>query len=363
VSLVLNGASGNIRVSGVTRERVLAAAAALGYAPNHAARSLRRRSTNVIAFILPTLDNPYHAEVVSAAQAVARVRGFTIQVSPARDEQTELDALAALRGSGADGFIASGRSAAAIDEIRALAARGLKAVVLQGHSPIAGIPSVRVDLETGGYLARAPSRRSRAPPHRAISVTSFLTPSARARTASTATAARSPRPALRTSPACSRPAPTASPAAPRRSRPCSRARARSPPRSSRTTTRWRSAWLHALTRRGLRVPQDVALVGFDGIAIGKFTTPMLTTVAHPRDELGRRTIETVLDLIDGKRPARQDAVLPVELVVRESCGATDPARADDPERSEPPRRSRPLPAGRRGDPALRRASPSATTTK
>src|SRR5262245_1849889 len=153
VSLVLNGASGNIRVSAVTRERVLAAAAALGYAPNHAARSLRRRSTNVIAFILPTLDNPYHAEVVSAAQAVARARGFTIQVSPARDEQIELDALAALRGSGADGFIASGRSAAAIDEIRGLAARGLKAVVLQGHSPIAGIPSVRVDLEMGGYLA------------------------------------------------------------------------------------------------------------------------------------------------------------------------------------------------------------------
>jgi len=77
----------------------------------------------------------------------------------------------------------------------------------------------------------------------------------------------------------------------------------------------------------LRVPQDMALVGFDGIAIGKFTTPMLTTVAHPRDELGRRTIETVLDLIEGKRPARQDTILPVELVVRESCGATAPARA------------------------------------
>ena len=75
VSLVLNGASGNIRVSGVTRERVLAAAAALGYAPNHAARSLRRRSTNVIALILPALDNPYHAEVVVAAQAAARAPG------------------------------------------------------------------------------------------------------------------------------------------------------------------------------------------------------------------------------------------------------------------------------------------------
>src|SRR5258707_620630 len=117
VSLVLNGANGNIRVSAMTRERVLAAAAALGYAPNHAARSLRRRSTNVVALILPALDNPYHAEVVAAAQAAARARGYTIQVSPARDEQTELDALVALRGSGADGFIASGRSEAALDEM------------------------------------------------------------------------------------------------------------------------------------------------------------------------------------------------------------------------------------------------------
>jgi len=93
--------------------------------------------------------------------------------------------------------------------------------------------------------------------------------------------------------------------------------------------------LHALTRRGLRVPQDSALVGFDGIAIGKFTTPMLTTIAHPRDELGRRTIETVLDLIEGKRPARQDIVLPVELVVRESCGAMASRARGDPEKQAP----------------------------
>src|SRR5262245_42956578 len=141
VSLVLNGARGNIRVSQLTRERVLAAAAALGYAPNQAARSLRRRSSSVISFILPALDNPYFAEVIAAAQAAARARGFSIQVSPARNEQAELDALAALRGGAADGLIASGRSTAVLEEIRDLVGRGMKGVVLQGCSPIAGIPS------------------------------------------------------------------------------------------------------------------------------------------------------------------------------------------------------------------------------
>jgi DNA-binding LacI/PurR family transcriptional regulator len=326
VSLVLNGASGNIRVSAVTRERVLAAAAALGYAPNHAARSLRRRSTNVIAFILPTLENPYHAEVVAAAQVVARARGFTIQVSPARDEQTELDALAALRGSGADGFIASGRSAAAIDEIRALAARGLKAVVLQGHSPVAGIPSVRVDLEMGGYLA---ARHLIELGHRRIAhIGDELPYSKRPREdrfdgyrRALAEAGIAYEPGLLAAGPNSFAGGAAAAEALLAADPA-------PPTAIFVhNDQMAVGALHALTRRGRRVPQDVALVGFDGIAIGKFTTPTLTTVAHPREELGRRTIETVLDLIEGKRPARLDTVLPVELVVRESCGATAPARA------------------------------------
>src|SRR6478736_48219 len=68
ISLVLNGRASKVRISDETRDRVLSAAAQLGYTPNHAARSLRQRRTNIITFVLPTLDNPYFSDVVRAAQ-------------------------------------------------------------------------------------------------------------------------------------------------------------------------------------------------------------------------------------------------------------------------------------------------------
>jgi DNA-binding LacI/PurR family transcriptional regulator len=326
VSLVLNGARGNIRVSSMTRDRVLAAAAALGYAPNQAARNLRRRSTKVITLILPTLDNPYFAEVVVAAQTAARARGFTIQVSPARDEQAELEALATLRGSGTDGFVASGRSGAVIDEIRELVARGLKAVVLQDHSPDTDIPSVRVDLEAGGYLA---TMHLISLGHRRIAhIADELPYSNRPREdrfdgyrRALAEAGIPYQPALLATGHNS----FAGAAAATES--LFRSCGEPPTAIFAYNDQMAIGVVHTLTGRGLRVPDDVALVGFDGIAIGKFVSPELTTIDHPREELGRRAIETLLDLIEGKRPARRELVLPVGLVVRQSCGAASHASA------------------------------------
>ena len=79
--------------------------------------------------------------------------------------------------------------------------------------------------------------------------------------------------------------------------------------------------LHALRTLGIRVPQDMAVVGFDGISLGAFTTPELTTIDHPRQDLGRLATDTLIDLLEGARPATATRTLPVRLVVRGSCGA------------------------------------------
>src|SRR6478736_4363538 len=89
ISLVLNGRASTVRISLKTRERVLSAAAELGYTPNHAARSLRQRSTKIITFVLPTLENPYFLEIVSAAQAEASARGYSVTIIPSRNELSE----------------------------------------------------------------------------------------------------------------------------------------------------------------------------------------------------------------------------------------------------------------------------------
>jgi hypothetical protein len=77
---------------------------------------------------------------------------------------------------------------------------------------------------------------------------------------------------------------------------------------------------------GIRVPEDVALVGFHDIPTARYTTPALTTIGHPLIELGEMAAESLFTLIAGGEVAERDRTVPVSLVVRESCGATERPR-------------------------------------
>jgi LacI family transcriptional regulator len=78
----------------------------------------------------------------------------------------------------------------------------------------------------------------------------------------------------------------------------------------------------ALYRLGVRVPEDVSLVGFDDLIGSAFTTPPLTTIRQPILEIGRRAAITALRLLDGEPVMQQ--VLPTELIVRESVAMRRP---------------------------------------
>ncbi|MBM6994317.1 LacI family DNA-binding transcriptional regulator [Paenibacillus sp. DXFW5] len=74
----------------------------------------------------------------------------------------------------------------------------------------------------------------------------------------------------------------------------------------------------AMKRHGLRVPEDISLVGFDDIEMAKFLTPALTTVRQNTYVLGSRAADMLIYSIEGGEDV-QKGVIPVELVVRESC--------------------------------------------
>ena len=79
--------------------------------------------------------------------------------------------------------------------------------------------------------------------------------------------------------------------------------------------------LQALRDAGVSVPQDVAVVGFDGLPAAQHSVPALTTVRQSVAGTGSHAVRILLDLVSGQEPGPVAEVLPTELVVRESCGA------------------------------------------
>jgi DNA-binding LacI/PurR family transcriptional regulator len=78
----------------------------------------------------------------------------------------------------------------------------------------------------------------------------------------------------------------------------------------------------AVQQKGLRIPEDIAVVGYDDIPIAAYTSPPLTTVRVPAVEPGRIAGEMVIALLRGEKPEQRVVRLESEVVVRESCGAS-----------------------------------------
>jgi LacI family transcriptional regulator len=79
--------------------------------------------------------------------------------------------------------------------------------------------------------------------------------------------------------------------------------------------------MRALHERGLRIPEDVAVVGFDDLRPSSRSNPSLTTMRQPIRRLGIKLVETLLDIVEnGNRPPRR-VIFDTELVIRDSCGS------------------------------------------
>jgi LacI family transcriptional regulator len=77
----------------------------------------------------------------------------------------------------------------------------------------------------------------------------------------------------------------------------------------------------ALREAGLSIPDDVAVVGYDDIPSAAFACPPLTTIRSHAFEQGKAVGEAAIALVEGKKIGKNESVLPLELVIRKSCGA------------------------------------------
>jgi LacI family repressor for deo operon, udp, cdd, tsx, nupC, and nupG len=83
--------------------------------------------------------------------------------------------------------------------------------------------------------------------------------------------------------------------------------------------------LQVARRRGMRVPEDLSIVGFDDIRFSRHIDPPLTTIAQPMREIGEGTVRLLLDILSGKVVVPTSVTLPHKLIVR---GTTSRARSD-----------------------------------
>lgn len=147
VSRIVNGDFG--RASSVTIDKVQAAIAGLGYRPNHAGRSLRRRESQIVAMLSPNLDNPAMAAIAASTEQALRDAGYVMVLCDTHDRpELQDEYLEAMRAQLARGYILV--SAVPSPGLRAAMARGEAIVCVNRRNPLGPSPFVGIDNRKAG---------------------------------------------------------------------------------------------------------------------------------------------------------------------------------------------------------------------
>jgi len=321
VSRVLNG---GYPVSAATRTRVEHAVRELSYVRNAHAQALRVASTGLVGVIIHDVADPYFAEIVAGIQEVAATsQRLVVLCNSLRDPSGELRYVEMLRGQRADAVILAGGAIGDPEylqelprQARWLRQQGTRMIMCGRHAVDAD--AVLPDNRTGAYVL---ARHLLGLGHRSIAEISgppdFSTTEERSAGLDDALReAGIPRdPTLTVSGHFSRDGGYDA------ARVLLRDRDRFTAIFAANDMMALGA-LAALREAGLRVPDDVSLVGFDDLPILRDVVPGITTVRVPMREMGRRCMRLAMSA--RRRPPCQET-LPVELVERESAGPA-PAR-------------------------------------
>ncbi|WP_251152736.1 LacI family DNA-binding transcriptional regulator [Cellulosimicrobium sp. Marseille-Q4280] len=301
-SLALRGDTG---VSDRTRERILASADALGYRSNTLARALKQGRSMLLGVVLSSLDNPYHTEIVASVEAAAEADGLSVLLAHgSRDRGHLAGRVQQLLDLAVDGLVVV--SSWVEPEVLTAAARRAPVVVVgRPAAPVAGVDLVNNDDERGAAL-----------------VVDHLVATGRTRIAHV-TGSR-------------RPAGTARrrgyEAAMRDHGLGDRVRVVEhdgavPPLDPLLAAGYDAVFARndveafdVLDRAhdlGLRVPYDLAVVGYDDTALATRARPRLTSVQQQRELMGRRAVELLRERAGGRREDVHEVLAPT-LVVRGS---------------------------------------------
>jgi LacI family transcriptional regulator len=307
--------SGRGYVSAAARERLLEVADRLGYVPNASARTLKAKTSRVVGVVVSDLGNQFYGRLAAAVEETLREADYQMVLIGDNSESSE-------EVAGARTFLAMRAPGVIMTPVGAeasnlLARHGVSVVEVDRRLASVPCDAVVIDNERGGRDATA---HLLVAGHRRVGLlvadTNWTSDAGRLQGYRDAHAAagipvdedlivrvafHAPDAELRIGRLLSEQRPTAIFAA--------------------NNLLAEQAW-HVLRRRGLRIPEDISLVGFDDVPWMGMVSPGITVVAQPTEELGRRAAQLLLRrLADPTRAPKVEQLEPT-LVVRGSTGPT-----------------------------------------
>lgn len=307
-------------VSAAMRERVLTAVEELGYHPNHLPRNMRQRSSRILGLVISDIGNPFFTEITRGCEDVAQERGYNLVLSntdeDAAREAASLETMAAERAAGV--IVAS--TGQANESVRRLLSIGIPVVALDRRIEGVEVDSVTVDNETAAYEAIRDLIHLGHERIAMIGGPEAVSP-IRERQAGYERALREYRLADR--PDLLRRGDLRAGGGYRATRDV--LAAPDPPTAIFSVNNLTTIGVfRALVERGLEIPDDVSLVGFDDLPTGELLQPPLTVVSQPTYQLGARSTELLLRRVERPEAPIQHVVLAARLVTRAS---TSPPRS------------------------------------
>jgi DNA-binding LacI/PurR family transcriptional regulator len=313
VSRYLNG---QLKVSPATEARLIGAVRQLGYVPNAQAKNLARRRSGVIGFVVPEVSNPYFGTIADYVVEAVERRGLLVLLCATRSHVVKEASYIDLLASGAiDGMLYLG-SFRSNERLAAAIRGGLPVVVVD--EPITGLPDVHtvvMDDYAGGYQAASylvalghrriafvsgPAElgsvqerwrgycdaliKGGIDPDEQLNLPGHFTEQFGASALSRLLAGGQP--------------PTAAFVA---------------------SDYIALGMLSAAEAHGVRVPEDLSVVGFDDIRFSQYVQPRLTTIRSPVERLAQTGVDLLFDRLADAEAAAHTEVLPVELIVRDSA--------------------------------------------
>lgn len=306
VSRVINGTA---NVSAEKAKRVQEAIAETGFKPNEIARSLYRKSSRIIGYIVPSILNIFLNEIGRAIEDEAFCNGYkVILCNSDQNPEKEIAYIKMLSSMNADGIIITANNEHLEEELENCR---LPIVVLDKSAGTRYTASVQSDNYVGGriaaeHLIRCGCRRlvlMRGPQQYSSSQQRFLG----------------------YVDACNehgiQPLFVDSGFDSREGRDSVRELFRRFPDTDGIISVSDMVALSIykfLHKKGKHIPEDVMIVGYDGVELGELMTPALTTVAQPIEAIGRRSVRLILEQVQNGTIQQKENILPVSLKIRET---------------------------------------------